>query len=73
VPGEKVSCSSVLLDLNARVRNFLHERGCHSIRPLARMGYMDYTSVESIFPVEPVGQGREGRRMGLEGRPKRAR
>lgn len=43
------------------------------IRPLARMGYMDYTSVEKIFPVEPVGFGRDGRRMGLEGRPKRSR
>lgn len=42
-------------------------------RPLARMGYMDYTSVEKIFPVEPVGFGSAGRRLGLEGRPKRSR
>ncbi len=43
------------------------------IRPLARMGYMDYTSVETLFPIEPVGVGEKHRRMGLEGRPTRAR
>jgi flavin reductase (DIM6/NTAB) family NADH-FMN oxidoreductase RutF len=43
------------------------------IRPLARMGYMDFTSVEKIFPVEPVGVGSTNRKFGLEGRPKRAR
>jgi flavin reductase (DIM6/NTAB) family NADH-FMN oxidoreductase RutF len=43
------------------------------IRPLARMGYMDFTSVEAIFPIEPIGVGEKDRRMGLEGRPKRAR
>jgi len=43
------------------------------IRPLARMGYMDYTSVESVFPIEPVGEGLADRRFGLEGRPKHSR
>jgi flavin reductase (DIM6/NTAB) family NADH-FMN oxidoreductase RutF len=43
------------------------------IRPLARMGYMDYTSVENIFPLEPVGAGSSNRRLGLEGRPKNSR
>ena len=43
------------------------------IRPLARMGYMGYTSVEKIFPVEPVGFGRDEGALGLEGRPKRSR
>ena len=43
------------------------------VRPLARMGYLDYTSIEKIFTLDPVGFGREGRRLGQEGRPKRSR
>ena len=39
------------------------------IRPLARMGYMDYTSVDKVFPVVPEGLAAEARRLGLEGRP----
>ncbi len=38
------------------------------IRPLARMGYFDYTSVESIFEMAPGEDGREAqRRKGLGG------
>ena len=37
-------------------------------RPLARMGYFDYTSVESVFPIEPGGPDIENIRRGLEGR-----
>ncbi len=40
------------------------------IRPLARMGYLDYTSVESVFTMPPTGPGLEERLAGLEGRPK---
>jgi len=39
------------------------------IRPLARLGYHDYTSVESLFTMTPVGPGAELRKAGLEGRP----
>ncbi|MGH7033595.1 MAG: flavin reductase family protein [Stellaceae bacterium] len=39
------------------------------IRPLARLGYHDYTSVESLFTMAPVGPGAELRKAGLEGRP----
>jgi flavin reductase (DIM6/NTAB) family NADH-FMN oxidoreductase RutF len=41
------------------------------IRPLARLGYFDYTSVESVFSMAPDGPNAEARRLGLEGRPKR--
>lgn len=37
-------------------------------RPLARMGYFDYTSVESVFELEPSGPDIENIRRGLEGR-----
>jgi flavin reductase (DIM6/NTAB) family NADH-FMN oxidoreductase RutF len=41
------------------------------IRPLARMGYFDYTSVESIFTMEPGDAGKEDwRRTGLGGEAK---
>ncbi len=43
------------------------------IRPLARMGYMDYTSIDEIFTVEPAGVGAADRRLGLEGRPRTGR
>jgi flavin reductase (DIM6/NTAB) family NADH-FMN oxidoreductase RutF len=43
------------------------------IRPLARLGYHDYTSVESSFTMRPVGPYAEIRDAGLEGRPIRAR
>ncbi len=39
------------------------------IRPLARMGYFDYTSVTEIFSMPPTGPGLEERLAGLEGRP----
>jgi len=39
------------------------------IRPLARLGYHDYTSVESLFTMTPIGPGAELRKAGLEGRP----
>lgn len=38
------------------------------IRPLARLGYHDYTTVDSLFPIVPKGAGR---RAGLEGKPGR--
>ena len=37
-------------------------------RPLARMGYFDYTSVESVFEMAPGGPDIEKIRRGLEGR-----
>jgi len=43
------------------------------IRPLARLGYFDYTSVESVFTMAPTGPRLEAHRLGLEGRPKRRR
>ncbi len=39
------------------------------IRPLARMGYHDYTSVTEVFTMKPTGPGLEERLAGLEGRP----
>jgi flavin reductase (DIM6/NTAB) family NADH-FMN oxidoreductase RutF len=39
------------------------------IRPLARLGYMDYTAIDSQFEIAPVGVGIERRKRGLEGRP----
>jgi len=37
------------------------------VRPLARLGYFDYTSVESVFSMAPEG---ERARAGMEGRPR---
>ena len=39
------------------------------IRPLARMGYYDYTSVDSIFSMPPLDEGElaKRRRVGLVG------
>ena len=37
------------------------------IRPLARLGYLDYTSVESIFPIEPAETAPAFRVRGLSG------
>jgi hypothetical protein len=39
------------------------------IRPLARLGYHDYTSVESSFTMRPIGPHAAVREAGLEGRP----
>jgi flavin reductase (DIM6/NTAB) family NADH-FMN oxidoreductase RutF len=40
------------------------------IRPLARMGYLDYTSVQEVFTMPPPdGPNAEQSRRGLEGRP----
>ena len=40
------------------------------IRPLARMGYLDYTSVQEVFTMPPPGgPNSEQSRRGLEGRP----
>jgi len=41
------------------------------IRPLARLGYFDYTSVEKVFTMVPDGPNVEARHLGLEGRPRR--
>jgi flavin reductase (DIM6/NTAB) family NADH-FMN oxidoreductase RutF len=41
------------------------------IRPLARLGYFDYTTVESIFTMRPSGPDLAAREAGLEGRPNR--
>jgi len=43
------------------------------IRPLARLGYFDYTSVETMFTMPPDGPDLDVRRAGLEGRPSSAR
>jgi flavin reductase (DIM6/NTAB) family NADH-FMN oxidoreductase RutF len=43
------------------------------IRPLARLGYFDYTSIESVFTMLPDGPRIDVREAGLEGRPRRAR
>ncbi|HWE75705.1 MAG TPA: flavin reductase family protein [Stellaceae bacterium] len=41
-----------------------------SIRPLARMGYLDYTSVQEVLTMPPPdGPNSEQSRRGLEGRP----
>jgi hypothetical protein len=40
-----------------------------AIRPLARMGYHDYTSVESVFTMAPLGS--PARFAGLEGSPEK--
>ena len=39
-------------------------------RPLARMGYFDYTSVETVFEMAPGGPNLEKIQQGLEGRAK---
>ncbi|HVA14705.1 MAG TPA: flavin reductase family protein [Stellaceae bacterium] len=39
------------------------------LRPLARLGYHDYTSVESLFTMPPVGPHLEARQAGLAGKP----
>lgn len=41
------------------------------IRPLARLGYFDYTTVDSSFSMAPSGPHPEVRAAGLEGRPTR--
>jgi flavin reductase (DIM6/NTAB) family NADH-FMN oxidoreductase RutF len=41
------------------------------IRPLARLGYFDYTTVDSLFTVPPGGPQIAARQAGLEGRPRR--
>jgi hypothetical protein len=43
------------------------------IRPLARLGYFDYTTVDSLFTMPPGGPQVEARKAGLEGRPHRSR
>ena len=39
------------------------------VRPLARLGYFDYTSVESKFTMPPIGPNLAASRSGMEGRP----
>jgi flavin reductase (DIM6/NTAB) family NADH-FMN oxidoreductase RutF len=39
------------------------------IRPLARLGYFDYTTVDSLFTMPPCGPNLTAREAGLEGRP----
>jgi len=41
------------------------------IRPLARLGYFDYTTVDSVFTMPPGGPHIKARGAGLEGRPRR--
>ena len=41
------------------------------IRPLARLGYFDYTQVDSVFTMRPDGPDIGFREAGLEGRPTR--
>jgi flavin reductase (DIM6/NTAB) family NADH-FMN oxidoreductase RutF len=41
------------------------------IRPLARLGYFDYTAVESVFTMRPTGPMLKIHEAGLEGRPHR--
>jgi len=41
------------------------------IRPLARLGYFDYTTIDSVFAMPPIGPNLEAREAGLEGRPAR--
>ena len=43
------------------------------IRPLARLGYFDYTTVDSLFTMPPSGPNAKTREAGLEGRPMRSR
>jgi flavin reductase (DIM6/NTAB) family NADH-FMN oxidoreductase RutF len=43
------------------------------IRPIARLGYFDYTTVHSMFTMMPGGPNVKAHQAGLEGRPKRAR
>ena len=42
------------------------------IRPLARLGYFDYTTVDSMFTMPPGGPHLKAREAGLEGRPNRS-
>ncbi|HWE73024.1 MAG TPA: flavin reductase family protein [Stellaceae bacterium] len=39
------------------------------LRPLARLGYHDYTSVESVFTMPPIGPHADIRMAGLAGKP----
>lgn len=41
------------------------------IRPLARLGYFDYTTVTALFTMPPFGPELSAREAGLEGRPRR--
>jgi flavin reductase (DIM6/NTAB) family NADH-FMN oxidoreductase RutF len=43
------------------------------IRPIARLGYFDYTTVDSMFTMRPSGPNVKAREAGLEGRPKARR
>ena len=40
------------------------------LRPIARLGYFDYTSVETVFSMRPDGPNVENLQHGLEGRPR---
>jgi flavin reductase (DIM6/NTAB) family NADH-FMN oxidoreductase RutF len=42
------------------------------VRPLARLGYFDYTTVDSMFAMVPGGPNAKARQAGLEGRPRRS-
>jgi flavin reductase (DIM6/NTAB) family NADH-FMN oxidoreductase RutF len=43
------------------------------IRPLARLGYFDYTTVDAVFTMRPSGPYAEVREAGMCGAPERAR
>jgi len=42
------------------------------IRPLARLGYFDYTTIDTVFTMLPTGPYAKVREAGLEGRPSSA-
>jgi flavin reductase (DIM6/NTAB) family NADH-FMN oxidoreductase RutF len=42
------------------------------VKPLARMGYLDYTAIEHVFAMPPVGGATRRLSRGLEGRPRRS-
>jgi flavin reductase (DIM6/NTAB) family NADH-FMN oxidoreductase RutF len=43
------------------------------LRPIARLGYFDYTTVDTVFTMAPSGPNINVHEAGLEGRPKRTR
>ena len=40
------------------------------LRPLARMGYQDYTAVDAVFEIAPEGPNKDALAMGLGGEAK---
>ena len=80
LPGrEAVSTNSVVVGevIGIHIRDeFITADGRLDVlkmRPLARMGYMDYTSVTEVFTMPPHGAGAGSLSLGLEGRPQNER